>query len=53
MKRVLSRNEEIEIAIEYLGGVPIKSICEHYDIHRSSIHRVLVRLGIETNRKEA
>ncbi len=50
MKRVLSRNEEIEIAICYLGDVPIRTICEHYDIHRMTIHRVLARLGIDTDR---
>lgn len=50
MKRILSRNEEIEIAICYLGDIPIKDICAYYDVHRMTIHRVLTRLGIETER---
>lgn len=50
MKRVLSRNEEIEIAIAYLGGVPIKEIVSRYRISRSGVHRVITRLGIVPER---
>lgn len=50
MKRVLTRDEEIEIAIAYLGGVPIKKITDHYNISRSGVHRVITRLGIEAER---
>ena len=50
MKRVLSKNEEMEIAICYLGAVPIKQISEYYRISRSGVHRVITRLGIETER---
>lgn len=49
-KRVLTRNEEIEIAICYLADIPVKTICAYYDVHRMTIHRVLTRLGIETER---
>lgn len=50
MKRILSRDEEIEIAICYLGGVPIKKITDHYDINRMTVHRVISRLGIPAER---
>jgi len=49
-KRVLTRSEEIEIAICYLADIPVKTICAYFDIHRMTIHRVLTRLGIETER---
>lgn len=49
-KRVLTRNEELEIVIAYLGRVPIKDISERYQISRSGIHRVIVRMGHETDR---
>lgn len=50
MKRVLTRNEELEILIAYLGRVPIKDISERYNISRSGIHRVITRQGFETDR---
>ena len=50
MKRMLSRNEEIEIVIAYLGGVPIKEIVSRYQISRSGIHRVITRLGVSAER---
>ena len=50
MKRILSRAEEMEIVICYLAGIPIKDISEHYDISRSSIHRVITRRGFQTER---
>lgn len=50
MKRVLSREEEVEIAIAYLGGVPIKDISERYWISRSGVHRVITRLGVQAER---
>lgn len=49
-KRVLTRDEEMEIAIAYLGKVPIAAISSYYNLSRSGIRRVLGRLGIETNR---
>lgn len=50
MKRKLSRAEEIEIAIAYLGKIPIKEISEYYDLSRSGIHRVITRLGVQADR---
>jgi DNA-binding MarR family transcriptional regulator len=50
VKRILSRDEELEIAICYLARIPIKDICDHFDISRSGVHRVITRLGIETER---
>lgn len=53
MKRVLSRAEELEIAICYLAGHPIKIISEHFNISRSGVHRVITRLGIDAERGKA
>lgn len=52
-KRVLTRAEELEIAICYLARIPIKEISAHFDISRSGIHRVITRLGFEADRGKA
>lgn len=49
-KRVLTRSEEYGIAVYYVCGVPISAIQHHFDIGRSSIHRVITRLGVASDR---
>lgn len=50
MKRILTKDEEMEIAIAYLGGVPIKEISEYFHLSRSGVHRVITRLNIQAER---
>jgi hypothetical protein len=50
VKRTLSRAEELEIAICYLAGHPIKDISDRYSLSRSGVHRVVTRMGVETER---
>lgn len=49
-KRILTRSEEYGIAVYYVCGVPVAQISRHFDVHRMTIHRVLTRLGVETER---
>lgn len=49
-KRVLTSSEEYGIAVYYVCGVSIVSICETFDISRSGVHRALLRLGIDRDR---
>ena len=51
IKRTLSVAEEKSIVTEYASGVPVKDICEDYNISRMTVSRVLKRYGVETNRK--
>lgn len=46
----LSRAHQIEVAICYLAGIPIKDITKVYGTSRSAIHRLLVRLDVPTER---
>lgn len=48
--RKLSLEEEMEIVICYVGGVPIRHICDRYGVSRSAVHRVVTRRGVETDR---
>lgn len=52
MKRVLTKDEELEIGIAYLGRVPIAAISAYYDLSRMGVYRVLARLGIKSDRKK-
>lgn len=49
-KRVLTKSEEYGIAVYYACGVPVTGISHHFNLSRSGIHRVLTRLGVETER---
>lgn len=52
-KRVLTYDEEYGIAVYYACGVPVKVICETFDISRMTVHRVLARLEVETDRRSS
>lgn len=49
-KRVLTPSDERGIAVYYVCGVPIKQIMERFTVSRSAIHRVIQRLGVESDR---
>lgn len=49
-KRVLTYDEEYGIAVYYVAGIPVSAIQAVFGIGRSTIHRVLIRLGVETER---
>ena len=50
-KRLLSPEEEIEIIICYYAGLPIKDIADYYIVSRMTIHRVLKKYDLTTERK--
>lgn len=52
-KRVLTRSEEHGICVYYVCKVAIRDIIEHFGVGRQTIHRVLVRNGVETDRGRA
>lgn len=50
-KRVLTYEEEYAIAVNYVCGVPVKEICETFDITRMTVNRVLDRLDVQRDRR--
>lgn len=51
--RSLSDSDEYGVAVYYACGVPIRDICEKFGLSRSAVHRLLARLGVETDRNSA
>lgn len=50
-KRVLTRDEERMIGVYYISGLSVRGIMDAFDLGRSTINRVLVRLDIDRNRR--
>ena len=49
-KRILSPSDEHGIAVYYVCGVSIRDIEAVFDVTRSTVHRVITRLGVASDR---
>lgn len=51
MMAALTRMEERHLVLDYLLGIPVKTLAINYGIHRATIYHILARHDVTPDRK--